>query len=204
MTVSGNRASCAALLTCSLALPSPPSRRTADAISVAINSARIFSLSRREISVSRRGFSLIGNPFRGFLLFGSKSITEGALKVESLADAARRLLSRLDARRAREIERSGSTVVQSAGIRTAPDAGDDASHKIATDEPTPRVSDVSLAGESAPPGGGNVPRASLPVFAARRGMAVNDNRRGHADALDMARCWLHSAQSADVAKLIRQ
>lgn len=100
--------------------------------------------------------------------------------MESLGQAARRLLGRLErAAKAKEIERG--TV---SGCRLTPTeplkAGENVSPKIATDEPTPRVSDVSLAGESAPPGGGNVPRASLPVFAARRGMAVNDNRRGHA------------------------
>ena len=123
--------------------------------------------------------------------------------MEKIGDAARRLLAKLDARRAKERDRG--TVSGCCLTPTEPlNAGESVSPKIATDEPTPRVSDVSLAGESAPPGGGNVPRASLPVFAARRGMAVNDNRRGHANALAIARRWLHSAQSADVAKLIRQ
>lgn len=124
--------------------------------------------------------------------------------MESLADAARRLLAKLDARRAREIERSGSTVVQSAGIRTAPDAGDDTGHKIATGKPTPRVFEDR---DSAKPLalGREADRFPRPFASRPSGaqVAANDNR-AHAKALAIARRWLHSAQSADVAKLSRQ
>lgn len=99
--------------------------------------------------------------------------------MESLADAARRLLGRLDARRAREIERSGSTVVQSAGIRTAPDAGDDTGHKIATGKPTPRVfEDRDSAKPLALGREGLVPRLPFPALRP----ASNDNRRAHDSA----------------------
>lgn len=139
--------------------------------------------------------------------------------MESLGQAARRLLERLErAAKAKNeiagrVEQSESSNVfpDATERRPAPDADSIGDGFTVPGRVRSRPNNARQEEEirdSAKPLAlgreGLFPRASLPVFAARRGMAVNDNRRGHADALDMARCWLHSAQSADVAKLIRQ
>ena len=83
-------------------------------------------------------------------------------------------------------------------------AGEAAIPKIATDEPTPRVSGNQ---KSATPQalGREADRFPRPFASRPSGaqVAANDNR-AHTNALAIARRWLHSAQSADVAKLSRQ
>lgn len=138
--------------------------------------------------------------------------------MESLGQAAARLLARLE-RAAKAKERNAGRVEQSESTNVFPDATErrpapDAD-SIGDDFTTPgrlcggpgNARQGLVIRDSATPQalGREADRFPRPFASRPSGaqVAANDDR-AHASALDIARRWLHSAHSADVAKLSRQ